>query len=546
AQDFLVTATPGAGKTRFALAVASRLLADRVIQRVIVVTPTDHLRAQWAAAANDDDLPLDPSLSNSAGPISTDFAGCVVTYAQVAAAPMLHRARTENRKTLVILDEIHHAGDGLSWGEAVKEAFDPARRRLAMTGTPFRTSAVQRIPFVHYERDGDDLRSRADYTYGYRQALRDGVVRPVMFAAYAGVSRWRNSAGEVIAASLTEPSTSDVVAQAWRTALNPRGGWIPHVLAAADERLSEVRRAGMPDAGGLVLASGHADARAYAAVLEQQTGVPPVIVLSDDPKASDRIESFRTSADRWMVAVRMVSEGVDVPRLAVGVYATNASTALFFAQATGRFVRARRPGETATVFLPSVKPLLVHAASLEQERNHVLAPPPVQDEGGLLDPLPATPSDGGSREGAEFLDAQAEFAHLIFDGAAHTGEQALELDELDADFVGLPGLLSAEQTAALLRRREVRDRGPAAEHPGGAAAAGPPASSATEGPSEATSAQVAALRREINTLVAQVAARTGRSHAAIHAQLRTKHGGVPSARATLRQLQARRDYLLGL
>ena len=77
-------------------------------------------------------------------------------------------------------------------------------------------------------------------------------------------------------------------------------------------------------------------------------------MLSDEAEASRRIETFAHDTSRWMVAVRMVSEGVDVPRLAVGVYATSASTPLFFAQAIGRFVRARRRGETASVFLPNV------------------------------------------------------------------------------------------------------------------------------------------------------------------------------------------------
>ena len=51
ASGFLLTATPGAGKTTFALALAGRLLARRVIDRVVVVCPTDHLRTQWADAA---------------------------------------------------------------------------------------------------------------------------------------------------------------------------------------------------------------------------------------------------------------------------------------------------------------------------------------------------------------------------------------------------------------------------------------------------------------------------------------------------------------
>jgi superfamily II DNA or RNA helicase len=46
-QDFLAVATPGAGKTAFALRVASELLADRVIDAITVVTPTEHLKTQW-------------------------------------------------------------------------------------------------------------------------------------------------------------------------------------------------------------------------------------------------------------------------------------------------------------------------------------------------------------------------------------------------------------------------------------------------------------------------------------------------------------------
>lgn len=146
-----------------------------------------------------------------------------VTYAQVAAHPALHRQRTENRRTLVVFDEIHHAGDALSWGDAVKEAFDPARRRLALTGTPFRSDANP-IPFVTYlnEKQGGK-RSASDYVYGYGPALEDGVVRPVIFLAYSGEMRWRTRAGDEITATLGTPMTKDQIAQAWRTALDPAG-----------------------------------------------------------------------------------------------------------------------------------------------------------------------------------------------------------------------------------------------------------------------------------------------------------------------------------
>jgi superfamily II DNA or RNA helicase len=533
-EDFLVTATPGAGKTAFALSLARALLNMRVIRRVIVVCPTDHLRTQWADAALDFSIALDPSLSNQVGPIAPDFQGCVVTYAQVAAKPVLHERRATSVATLVILDEIHHAGDGLSWGEAVLEAFSTARRRLALTGTPFRTSASERIPFVSYESDADgSLRSAADYTYGYRDALADGVVRPVIFAAYTGVARWRTSAGEVVAASLSEQLTRDTEMTAWRTVLDPAGDWIRHVIAAADHRLTELRRQ-IPDAGAMLLASDQEQARAYARVMAEVVGEHPVVVLSDDSDASGRIEAFASSSSRWLIAVRMVSEGVDIPRLAVGVWATSYRTPLFFAQAVGRFVRARRPNETATIFLPAVRPLLTMAAELENERDHVLVAKTSDDGLDDVDAERRVESEpAGVLEWAP-VDAQAAFAHVLYGGRAVVPAEGVPTTEEDDEFLGIPGLLSPEQTAALLKQREAEHRRVAA------------ARNAVDPPPQQESAreQSAALRREINRLVSRIARQTGQPHAALHARLRRRVPGPPSSSAGLAILSSRRDWLM--
>jgi superfamily II DNA or RNA helicase len=421
-QDFLAVATPGAGKTAFALRVASELLADRVIERITVVTPTEHLKTQWSLAAAQVGIAIDPDFRNSTGATSSDYTGIAVTYAGVAAHPLLHRARTEGRRTLVVLDEVHHTGDARSWGDAVREAFDPATRRLTLTGTPFR-SDDNPIPFIDYLPDAEGaLRSRADHSYGYAEALADGVVRPVVFLAYSGVSSWRTSAGEEITARLGEPMTGEQTGRAWRTALDPGGEWIPAVLRAADKRLTGHRSGGMPDAGGLVIATDQTTARAYAAILTEVTGTPPVVVLSDEAGASARIARFSESDDRWMVAVRMVSEGVDVPRLAVGVYATSASTPLFFAQAVGRFVRSRRPGETASVFVPSVPVLLGLASELEAQRDHVLGTPHRADEqwdDELLAQAQRQEDEQGEDEKSfTALEAHAELDQLIYEGTS--------------------------------------------------------------------------------------------------------------------------------
>jgi superfamily II DNA or RNA helicase len=525
--DFLAVATPGAGKTTFALRVARELLDDHTVQAVTVVTPTEHLKTQWANAAAGHGIALDPAFSNAVARTSRDFTGVVVTYAQVAAHAMLHRARTEARRTLVILDEIHHAGDAKSWGDAVREAFLPATRRLALTGTPFR-SDTNPIPFVTYAPGLDGVvRSSADHSYGYGDALRDRVVRPVLFLAYSGEMRWRTSAGDEVAATLGEPLTADATARAWRTALDPKGEWIPTVLAAADQRLTAKRRE-MPDAGGLVIASDHHAARSYAAILKRITGKAPTVVLSDEPKASRKIGEFAESDDRWLVAVRMVSEGVDVPRLAVGVYATSVQTPLYFAQAVGRFVRARNPRETASVFLPSVPSLLSLAAEMEVERDHALGGP-MRDE-GEWDELPrearATPDLDAPR--FEALEASAHFDRVVFDGADYGSHAAPGTPE-EEDYLGLPGLLEPDQVAYLLQRRQ-------AEQQRGIRAA----------PRErelSPHERLAALRKELNALVNARSMSSGLSQAVIHAELRRTCGGPPTAEATHEELERRIAHL---
>lgn len=538
-RDFMAVATPGAGKTTFALTVAKELFNRSTINRMTVVAPTDHLKRQWADAAARVGISIDPNFKNSDGTMGRGYQGVALTYAQVANKPMLHRARTENGRTLVIMDEIHHAGDSLSWGDGLREAFEPATRRLALTGTPFRSDTAA-IPFVQYEEDADGIRrSKSDYSYGYGPALKDHVVRPVIFMAYSGQMRWRTSAGEEMAANLGEGFTKDVTAQAWRTALNPDGEWIPTVLAAADKRLTEVRRT-VPDAGGLVIATDHADARAYAKQLQKITGEKPALILSDDKEASNNIEEFSAGLARWMVAVRMVSEGVDVPRLAVGVYATSTSTPLFFAQAIGRFVRSRKRGETASVFLPSVPQLMMLANEMETERDHALDRKGANDE--VVDPLneglddhlieeankEEVASDQLTRGKFEAIGSQASFHGVLFDGAEFaSGGLEIGSDE-EQDFLGIPGLLDADQVGTLLRARQ-KDH--ASRRPASAA------------PQVVDHRQLKDLRNKLAKNVAAWAARTGKPHGSIHNELRRICGGPAVAQASAEQLQARLDKL---
>jgi superfamily II DNA or RNA helicase len=287
----------------------------------------------------------------------------------------------------------------------------------------------------------------------------------------------------------------------------------------------------MPDAAGLILASDQDDARQYAEIVTRITGHKPAVILSDDPKASKRLERFTHSDERFAVCVRMISEGVDIPRAACLAWMTSYRTPLFFAQAVGRVVRSRRPGEAATVFLPAVRPLLALAAELEQARNHVMPPRAEDGDGHDLDPLVAPEDALTSPDHWEALDSDAEFAHVLEGGRAVV-PVALAATEEDQDYLGLPGLLTAEQTAALLAQRDEAHRRKARQDELFAAPRDPSWQSA------------AGLRKEIREMVGQLASRRKLSHATIHGQLRQAVPGPPSSSATEQILAARRDWLM--
>ncbi len=376
-ENFLVEATPGAGKTTFALTVARRLLDEGAISRVIVVCPTAHLRSQWATAALALDIQLDSQFANENGALSPDYHGAAITYASLVPGALVVR-RLCSARALVILDEVHHCGEeGRSaWGAGLRRAFDGlACRRLLLSGTPFRQTGDE-IPFVRYENGV----AVPDYRYDYPAALTDGVCRPVEFLAYDGEMQWREVSGTTVTSFLSAANDEKDERRAFRSALLPDGAWMPDVLAAADRHLSQVREE-IPDAGGLVLARDKVSARAYAVLLRRITGQEPTVVVSrdngeddpDQPDPSTEIRAFsKDPSKRWIVAVKLVSEGVDIPRLAVGVYATNTWTEMFFRQAIGRFVRLRSEGESAAVFVPSVATLLKLAARIADETDVTL------------------------------------------------------------------------------------------------------------------------------------------------------------------------------
>jgi superfamily II DNA or RNA helicase len=312
---------------------------------------------------------LDPVLTNEQACEARDYHGAVVTYQQVCLAPELFRRACVSRRTLLIFDELHHAGDGKDWGVALRQAFSEAVFRLALSGTPFR-SDNNPIPFVRY----DHGESQADFSYGYADAIRDGVCRPILFPSYEGELTWLSD-GREHRATFEDGLTFERQRERLKTALL-QDTWLGSVIADAHAELCRLRKQEQPDAGGLIVAMSQEHARQVADLVVRITGVRAQIAVSDDPSASDTIAAFADhKKQQWLVAVNMVSEGVDIPRLRVGVYATNVLTEMYFRQVVGRFVRMQdglpNP-QRAWLYLPKDATLVHHAKRIKAERDHVL------------------------------------------------------------------------------------------------------------------------------------------------------------------------------
>lgn len=358
--DFLVTACPGAGKTRMALGAARALLDAGQVERVIVVVPTQALRRQWSkhAAQYRLDLSTDHSPSQRSNPATHGF---VATYQQVGFDAEGWRIKASRKRTLVVFDEIHHASDESTWGKAVQHAFEVADRRLLLSGTPFRTDGT-RIPFVEYDTNGMSVSHHA-VTYG--EGVQESIVRPIRFMQLDGSGRWLEEDGisEATLDSVKEKDRSKLL----RTLFAPRHAWIANAMRKADDELTRIREE-MPDAAGLVVAAGKPQAEAYEDVLRRISGETPVVVHSDLEGAADTISQFAQGTARWIIAVDMVSEGVDIPRLAVGVYASMKKTELWFRQVVGRFIRIHNDDSlTSTLFIPDIADLVDMAQRIEGE-----------------------------------------------------------------------------------------------------------------------------------------------------------------------------------
>jgi superfamily II DNA or RNA helicase len=518
--SFLAVATPGAGKTTFALAAIRRALVAREVRRCVIVVPTAHLKLQWALSAEKLDIHIDPEWSAGDGTLPSDVHGVAVTYQQIAANPGALRRLVS--QAFIVLDEIHHAADSRSWGDGIRHAFEKAPVRLCMSGTPFR-SDQSAIPFVRYV--GEE--AHADYEYGYGEALRDRkVVSPVYFPRINGRMEWTSPDGSSHSAGFEDNIGRTLASQRLRTALDIEGEWLPAVLTKAHRQVMHLRQSD-PRAAGMVIAIDQDHARGIAKILKDRMGVQPTIATSDDPAASQKIADFTEGCEPWIVAVRMVSEGVDIPRLKVGVYATNTITDLFFRQAVGRLVRttAAAKQQRAYMFIPDDVRLRIFADGIAEQRRHSLRKPDAKDDDFLDEP--------DTERAAPDLDQLSLFAAI---SAVPLDEEGNPLDASpveDAQEEDIPGLVSEEEEGENLSSFSLT----APEFDGPVPT--PEIENIPEAPSPRSKKRK--LREQNSALVRTLAHRTRQGHAQVNAELNRRVGLKRITEATVVQLERRLD-----
>jgi superfamily II DNA or RNA helicase len=522
---FLLVATPGAGKTALSAYLSSRMRVAQRIRNVVVVTPTVALKKQWTKAMSSIGIELDAEFRNGLQ-LARDYHGIIATYSQVCSAPGVFRKQCEPG-ALVILDEPHHAGEEREWGRKIDYAFNAAHCRLLLSGTPFRTDG-RRIPFVTYAEDGY---CQPDFEYSYRHALMDqGVCREVVFQTFGGEVSYAVD-GETIVTNFDEDVDERRRSERLRTALMAQLEWLPEVIRQADRRVDEVRAQGHINAGGLVLAIDQDHARKIASLITEATGERPALVISDDPDAPLKIKAFERSRQRWLVAVRMVSEGIDIKRLRVLLFAANATTRLFFRQAVGRVVRwdsELNCPQSAYVFLPRDPMLTQHAREMEEDLRY-------RFEKAERDAVKLGSDDdelGGGRPVSTYvpIGASANLGEAILtDGESISPEELMQAELFCAEVGADVPIEQAVRFYRYAKQQKIAGRARKKATP--------------ESETVSLLEKKRALRRQCRTLVSQLARATNEDHRSINRRLAEVTGTFIDD-ASLSQLERRRDSLL--
>ena len=143
----------------------------------------------------------------------------------------------------------------------------------------------------------------------------------------------------------------------------------------------------MPNAGGLIVANNITEAEKIYKFLVSLYGTEQVDIIvskrsnndeEDDADTIRKIKDFKQSNKKWLVSVKMISEGINIPRLRVCVYLSSVKTRLFVEQVVGRIVRNRSDEKLGVIdmayfYFPKHEELYKIATEIQDEFQYILS-----------------------------------------------------------------------------------------------------------------------------------------------------------------------------
>lgn len=372
--SFLAVAGVGSGKTMFSCYTFNHLKKIGAIDSVIVVSPTENIKRNWSVTFQTGfGIKVDHGYQFKHG-WPRDCSGISITYQSLNPLNLEILKRYVNNKILLIVDEVHHAGNDKSWGDAIREIGEQSGFVLLLSGTPDRNDNSE-IPFVTYKEIGDKLyQLQSDYTYGYAESVADKECCPVIFQRNESLAETINGFKKL----QNEFPTPDIK-RLYNNIISVKRDttcYVYQTFLKANEKLNEINELRNENYAGLVVCNTISDAKTlYERIYENFGDGFAELVTSDDPDSSKKIERFKNSYCSWIISINMVSEGVDIPRIRTIVYASNVTTMVRFVQVMGRGVRNPKHIENYTdecyMYIPEYKPLIENALSIEAEIKHV-------------------------------------------------------------------------------------------------------------------------------------------------------------------------------
>ncbi len=457
-ENFLLEACVSAGKTPLAMYLYVSLQQLMGWAFAVVVTPSEHLRRQYAQdACSFFGLNLyysgtdtrSKTLPNPRELLAQNYQGLVVSYQWLTKRDNAQNlsdalAASFGGKVLVILDEVHHASNELSFGQACETAF-PDRavsHRLMTSGTPFRSDKNRILGnWLNYEKIAENTyRCVPDFRYTLADALQKEIIPPFSFVTLEGEFKYSRNGATYEGQTFTNATNEQELRDALNTAIFIDGDWVKEAILWAHNRMKRDRAKGLPECATYLRVPTISAARDISNRIKNLTGEEVLVVVSQDDNDSNSsvkcksqddpsrlIEAFAAEAGfrarSWIIGVNMLGEGVSIKRLKYRIHATNICAPLAFNQDLGRLLRpfpSPDNFEPVETLIPAHPTLIQLSLDVLNEVAHVISDPEHSEDNDS----DSSEGDSGGDTGNESNDDNSDniSSHSNFIPLASTGE----------------------------------------------------------------------------------------------------------------------------